>query len=199
MNTSSFVLDSSMETLETYETISTTQVMKRKSSLCPSNFRRRFLPNLLDSSRWNNNASMSASSSCSSGGDNSFLDTTFMPWDEYHHRKSLVNRHQTTRTCNSNTCPACRSTTRFVTAATQTAPPPRLLPKWWESPTALTMALADELGEWVESKLSCVSGGDGKEERRFWREMECDGEHDDDASTLPYDEKDHEDQRYASF
>ena len=61
------------------------------------------------------------------------------------------------------------------------------------------MALADELGEWVESKLSCVSGGDGKEERRFWREMECDGEHDDDASTLPYDEKDHEDQRYASF
>ena len=188
-----------METLETYGTISTAQVAQRRNSLCHSIFRRRCFPSLMDS-QWN---ASSSSSSSSLGNESSSQDTAFMPWDEYHHQtvvKSMVQA-TATRWCNSRTCPACRSSTvtRFV-AATRPAPP-RLVPKWWESSTLAT-ALADQLGEWVESQLTCNGGmKTSKEERRFWREMEADDDDDekhDDTSTVPYDEKE-DDPRYASF
>lgn len=187
MNTHVFSLDTSLETLETYETISTAHVTLD-----------RCLPNLLDNS-YLEDASSHDTSTLGGGGEED--GTAFMPWDEYEHRtvvRSMVSA-QATRLCNSRTCPACRSntaTTHFVAATARSPPPsssrPRLVPKWWESAT-LTTALANQLGEWVETQLSCASS----EERRFWREMECD-EGLDDASTMPYDEME-DDPRYASF
>ena len=190
MNTHLFAVDTSMETLETYETISTTQVIQRQNSDCPSMFRRRCLPSLLDDSYHFEDASSQDSSTLGGGED----DTAFMPWDEYQHQSVVHSMASAQVKCHSRTCPACRSnaTTRFVAATSrQPSSSPRLVPKWWESAT-LTTALANQLGEWVETQLTCAS----TEERRFWREMECD-EHDD-TSTAPYDEKE-DDPRYASF
>ena len=59
------------------------------------------------------------------------------------------------------------------------------------------MAMADQLGQWVEAQLlQCETP---LEHRRFWTAMDDEEEEEEeDLSTLPYDEKE-EDPRYASF
>ena len=196
MNLSVFAHDTSMETTETYGTISTSRVLQKKSNLCQPVFRRRCFPSLLDS-QWPSSSSSSCSSSCSDSLLNTLEeDTVFMPWDEHQHQtiihQAVRNQRGATHRCQSATCGACRHAAppRFVTA--RAAPQPRLTPKWWEQSPQLTTALADQLGEWVEEQLMhCETP---LEHRRFWTAMD----EEDDVSTIPYDEKD-EDPRYASF
>lgn len=196
-----FAHDTSMETLETYETIATAQLQQPKDDCSSEIFRptRRWFPNLLDV-HWTSSSSSSSSSAPSSSSSSSRVsqDATFLPWDEHQHQAFLhqmAAAAESTRWCASSTCAACRASPRFV-AAQQSPKLHRLAPKWWEQSSRLTSTLAEQLESWLESK---VVQGCNMDESRFWRGME-DHEDEECESLIPFDEADDDDDpRYASF
>lgn len=209
MNTSSYAHDTSMETMDTYETYETfaTAQLQRKQS-CTAVFRasRRLLfPNLLDGHLSSSSSSHSVSSSGSSLDNEN--DTAFLPWNEHHHqtvvrqRQTALSKEATTCWCRSATCTACRAASPRFVAAHHTPQLHRLEPKWWEKSSIFASSLAEQLDQWIESKVLQECNVD---ERQFWRDMEEQDEAghwgDDDAksSMVPYDEDD-DDPRYASF
>lgn len=211
------ILETSMETISTYETHTTALIQEKASTtstaqiLCPSIFRARgYFPNLLD---WTGSASSSSSlldapsshENDFDDDDNSSLD--FVPWDERRHR-ALIRRRQHAAAitpCASSTCTACRQAPpRFVSATPRRSLPSRRVtpPRWWES--SPTQGLADQLGDWVETRLmracsdvvvtdpslyarpkndrprpSSNTGSTRRPEARFWNGLEGDDGDDD--------------------